>query len=179
MFNDVYKVDIHDGKLDKYVATPLTKTQSTLEAQGNGVEVVGIHPDTYRIEIYIYNKNLPSEIFTGSSCAQSSIDCVEVIAKSEKKEIFNKDWTFWKTTEWDEILDLVSFNKASSTLTTIETADKDVSGVYETNLRTGKRKLLYRNKINNISYAHVDEEGVVYGARFLEGGYPASAFFQS
>ena len=75
-------------------------------------------------------------------------------------------------------LDLVSFNKASSTLTTIETADKDVSGVYETNLRTGKRKLLYRNKINNISYAHVDEEGVVYGARFLEGGYPASVFFK-
>ena len=71
---------------------------------------------------------------------RSSVDCVEVIAKSEKKKTFNKDWTFWKTTEWDEILELVSFNKASSTLTTIETADMDVSGVYETNLKTGQKE---------------------------------------
>ena len=178
MFNDVYKVNINDGKLDKYVASPVRQPQYTFDAKGNVVAVVGINPDTYRIEVYIYNKNLPSEFFTGSACARSSVDCVEVTAKSEKKKIFNKDWTFWKTTEWDEILELVSFNNDSSTLTTIETADKDVSGVYETNLRTGKRKLLYRNKINNISYAHVDEEGVVYGARFLEGGYPASVFFK-
>ena len=27
-------------------------------------------------------------------------------------------------------------------------------------------------------YAHVDDEGVVYGARFFEGGYPASVFFK-
>ena len=178
MFNNVYKVNIYDGKLDKYVASPVRQPQYTFDTKGNVAAVRGINPDTFRIEIYIYNKNLPAEFFTGSACARSSVDCVEVTAKSEKKKIFNKDWTFWKTTEWDEILELVSFNKDSSTLTTIETADKDVSGVYETNLRTGKRKLLYRNKINNILYAHVDDEGVVYGARFLEGGYPASVFFK-
>ena len=178
MFNDLYKVNIYDGKIEKYVASPVRQPSYYFDRKGNVVAVRGINPDTFRIEIYTYNKNLPSEYFTGSACAKSSVECVEVLAQSNKKKIFNKDWTFWKTTEWDETLDLVAYNQESFTLTSIETADNNLSGVYETNLRTGKKKLLYRNKTVDIAYAHVDDEGVVYGARFLEGGYPASVYFK-
>ena len=70
MFNDVYKVNIYDGKLDKYVASPVRQPQYTFDVKGNVAAVRGMNPDTYRIEIYIYNKNLPAEFFTGSACAQ-------------------------------------------------------------------------------------------------------------
>ena len=52
-----------------------------------------------------------------------------------------------------------------------------MSGIYETNLSTGKRNLLYRHSVVDVGSVLVDDEGEVYGATFMDG-YPSIVYFK-
>ena len=44
MFNDLYKVNIYDGKIEKYVASPVRQPEYIFDRKGNVVAVRGINP---------------------------------------------------------------------------------------------------------------------------------------
>ena len=173
----LYKVDIFDGKLERYAVPPVKQPYYQFDANGQLVAVLGVNKDTFNFEIYLYNKNIPTETFVDSSCGDPSIDCIEVLGKKNGGRKKNPDWTFWKESTWDSRLGLVSFNKENNTLITIENQGYDLSGIYETNLSTGKRKLIYRHKTVDVRSALTDDDGNVYGATFMDG-YPSLVFFR-
>ena len=72
---------------------------------------------------------------------------------------------------------MISFNKENNTLITIENQGNDLSGIYETNLSSGKRKLIYRHKTVDVRSALTDDDGNLYGATFMDG-YPSLVFFK-
>ena len=175
-FNKLYKLNIYNGEMERYATSPVRSPYYVFDAKGNLMAAAGINPKTYGIEIYIYNKNLPVEYFSGSACSGRSEDCVEVVERRSQKTT-NKNWTFWKTTSWDEELSLVSYDKESNSLITIENIDNDLSGVYRTNLRTGDRKLIYRHDVVDIDSVLTDDESRVYGATLMDG-YHTIVFFK-
>ena len=176
-FNQLYKLNIYDGTMERYVTPPVRSPYYAFDAKGNVMAVSGINPKTYTNEIYIYNKFINSDYFSGSACSNQKTDCVEVTESKESK-IKNRDWTFWKTTDWDEDLRLVSYEKESNSLITIENdEDQDLSGIYRTNLRTGDRSLIYRHERVDIGWAHVDDDGKFYAASIMDG-YSGLVYFK-
>ena len=126
-----------------------------------------MNPDTFKFDLYIYNKNLPLNYFGGSSCSNlNETECIEVIGSSNKKKIYNKNWSFWKTVTWDDPLRMVAYD--DGIMYTIENNGNDLSGLYKTNLQSGKKSLIYRHDIVDIDGAMVDDEGIVYGAMLMD-----------
>jgi dipeptidyl aminopeptidase/acylaminoacyl peptidase len=173
----LYKVDIFDGEMERYAVPPVKQPYYQFDANGQLIAVRGVNKDTFDLEIYLYNKNIPTDTFVGSSCGDSEIDCIEAIGKKNGGRTKNPDWTFWKESSWDSRLQLISFNKENNTLITIENQGNDLSGIYETNLSNGKRKLIYRHKTVDVRSALTDDEGNLYGATFMDG-YPSLVFFK-
>jgi len=175
-FNRLYRLNIHNGEMERYATSPVRSPNYVFDAKGNLMAAAGINPKTYAVEIYIYTKNLPAEYFSGSACSVRADDCIVVIGEGSQK-IKNKNWTFWKTTSWDEELRLVSYDKESNSLITVENVDHDLSGVYRTNFRTGDRKLIYRHDVVDIDAVLTDDESKVYGATLMDG-YHTLIFFK-
>ena len=138
---------------------------------------MGVNKDTFDLQIYLYNKNIPTDYFVGSSCSGSEVDCIEVVERKSGSLSKNPDWTFWKSDSWDSRLELVSYNKDNNTLVTVENLGQDLSGIYRTNLANGKRKLIYRHDTVDVGSVLTDDEGNVYGATFMDG-YPSLVFFK-
>ena len=177
-FNKLYKLNTNNGELVRFATPPVRSPFYAIDESGRLAAVSGLNPKTFNIEIYIYNKNLPTEYFSSSPCAKFGIDCVEVVEKRSQKTS-NKNWTFWKSTNWEknEYLSLVSYNSESTTLFTIENSDSDLTGIYKTNLSTGEKKLMYRHSKVDIDDALTDDEGNVYAAKIMDG-YPSLAYFK-
>ncbi len=177
-FNKLYKLNTNNGELVRFATPPVRSPFYAIDESGRLAAVSGLNPKTFNIEIYIYNKNLPIEYFSSSPCAKFGIDCVEVVEKRSQKTS-NKNWTFWKSTNWEknEYLSLVSYNSESTTLFTIENSDSDLTGIYKTNLSTGEKKLMYRHSKVDIDDALTDDEGNVYAAKIMDG-YPSLAYFK-
>jgi len=177
-FNKLYKLNTNNGEMERFATPPVRSPFYAIDESGRLAAVSGLNPKTFNIEIYIYNKNLPTEYFSGSPCAKLGVDCVEVVEKRNQKTT-NKNWTFWKSTNWEknEYLSLVSYNSESTTLFTIENSDSDLTGIYKTNLSTGKKKLMYRHPRVDIDDALTDDDGNVYAAKIMDG-YPALAYFK-
>jgi dipeptidyl aminopeptidase/acylaminoacyl peptidase len=173
----LYKVDIFDGEMERYAVPPVKQPYYQFDANGQLIAVRGVNKDTFDLEIYLYNKNIPTDTFVGSYCGDSEIDCIEAIGKKNGGRTKNPDWTFWKESSWDSRLQLISFNKENNTLITIENQGNDLSGIYETNLSSGKRKLIYRHKTVDVRSALTDDDGNLYGATFMDG-YPSLVFFK-
>jgi len=175
-FHKLYKLNTNNGEIERYATSPVRDPYYVFDAKGNLMAVAGINPKTFNLEIYIYNKNLPVEYFSGSACSGQGVDCVEVVERKSQKTT-NKNWTFWRTTSWDEELSLVSYDKNTNSLITIENVDSDLSGIYRTNLRTGDRKLIYRHDVVDIDSVLTDDESNVYGATLMDG-YHTLVFFK-
>ncbi|MDP6181657.1 MAG: prolyl oligopeptidase family serine peptidase [SAR86 cluster bacterium] len=177
-FNKLYKLNTNNGEMERFATPPVRSPFYAIDESGRLAAVSGLNPKTFNIEIYIYNKNLPTEYFSNSPCTKFGIDCVEVVEKRNQKTT-NKNWTFWKSTNWEknEYLSLVSYNSKSTTLFTIENTDSDLSGIYKTNLSTGEKKLIYRHSRVDIDDALIDDEGNVYAAKIMDG-YPSLAYFK-
>jgi len=180
-YNPLYKMNIYDGRMERFATPPVKQPFYVSDYSGELVSVAGVNPDTFNVEIYVYNKNLPSEYFSQDSCYGVVEDCMETVGQNvTKARKLSKDWTFWKSVDFIEAdgrLQLVSYNAESNLLTTIESGGEDLTGLYETNLKTGARKLLYRNKNVDIRFALTDDEGNVFGAVAMDG-YPTSVFFK-
>ncbi len=177
-FNKLYKLNTNNGEMERFATPPVRSPFYAIDESGRLAAVSGLNPKTFNIEIYIYNKNLPTEYFSGSPCAKFGVDCVEVVEERNQKTT-NKNWTFWRSTNWEENenLSLVSYNSESSTLYTIENSDSDLTGIYKTNLSTGKKKLMYRHSTVDIDDALTDDEGNVYAAAIMDG-YPSIVYFK-
>ena len=173
----LYKVDIYDGELERYVVPPVKQPYYQFDSNGQLIAVVGVNRDTFDLQIYLYNKNIPTDFFVGSSCSGSEVDCIEVVERKSGSLSKNPDWTFWKSDSWDSRLELVSYNKDNNTLVTVENLGQDLSGIYKTNLTNGKRKLIYRHDTVDVGSVLTDDEGNVYGATFMDG-YPSLVFFK-
>lgn len=177
-FWKLYKVNVYDGKLERFVSPPVKNPFYAFDDNGELVAVRGIDPDTFSLEIYIYNKNLPAEYLVSSPCDGQEVDCIEVIGnKSSAKKTTNPDWTFWKSTPWDDRLQLISYDNESKSLVTVENLGNDLSGIYRTELTTGKRKLIYRHDRVDVGSVLTDDNGKVYAATFMDG-YPSLVFFK-
>jgi dipeptidyl aminopeptidase/acylaminoacyl peptidase len=173
----LYKVDIYDGEIERYAVPPVKQPYYQFDANGQLIAVVGVNKDTFDLQIYLYNKNIPTDYFVGSSCSGSEVDCIEVVERKSGSLSKNPDWTFWKSDSWDSRLELVSYNKDNNTLVTVENLGQDLSGIYRTNLANGKRKLIYRHDTVDVGSVLTDDEGNVYGATFMDG-YPSLVFFK-
>jgi len=176
-FNRLYKIDTSNGKMERYATPPVKQPMYVFDSTGNLIAVRGIDPKTFNVDIYIYNKNLPVDYLVGSSCSNRSIDCVEATAKKKGTSSSNPDWTFWKTGPWDERLRLISYDKDSKSLITIENQDNDLSGIYRTNLNTGSIKLIYRHENVEVGSVLTTEDGEVYAASFMDG-FPSLVYFK-
>ena len=115
----LYKVDIYDGEIERYAVPPVKQPYYQFDANGQLIAVVGVNKDTFDLQIYLYNKNIPTDYFVGSSCSGSEVDCIEVIERKSGSLSKNPDWTFWKSDSWDSRLELVSYNKDNNTLVTV------------------------------------------------------------
>ena len=173
----LYKVDIFNGELERYVVPPVRQPYYQFDSNGQLIAVLGVNRDTFDLQIYLYNKNIPTDYFIGSSCTGSEVDCIEVVERKSGSISKNPDWTFWKSDSWDSRLELVSYNKDNNTLVTVENLGQDLSGIYKTNLTSGKRKLIYRHDTVDVGSVLTDDEGNVYGATFMDG-YPSIVFFK-
>ena len=173
----LYKVDIFNGEIERYAVPPVRQPYYQFDANGQLIAVAGVNKDTFDLQIYLYNKNIPTEYFVGSSCSGSDVDCIEVVERKAGSISKNPDWTFWKSDSWDSRLELVSYNKDNNTLVTVENLGQDLSGIYRTNLTSGKRKLIYRHDTVDVGSVLTDDEGNVYGATFMDG-YPSLVFFK-
>ena len=173
----LYKIDIYDGEIERFAVPPVRQPFYQFDASGKLIAVVGVDRN-FDIQIYLYNKNIPIDYFVQSSCSKSDVDCIEVVERRPGKGLSkNPDWTFWKQDSWDSRLELVSYLEDKNKLITVENQGNDLSGIYETNLSTGKRKLLYRHSVVDVGSVLVDDEGEVYGATFMDG-YPSIVYFK-
>ena len=173
----LYKVNTDNGEIERYAVPPVREPYYQFDVNGQLIAVLGVNKD-YDVQIYLYNKNIPTEFFVGSSCQASEVDCIEVVEKKSGTKSKNPDWTFWKEDTWDSRLKLISYTKDTNNLITIENLGYDKSGVYETNLSTGKRKLLYRHKVVDVDNVLIDSEtGEPYAATFMDG-YHSAVFFK-
>ena len=177
LFFKLYKLNTNNGEIERYATPPVRQPQYVFDVKGNLMAVAGIDPDTYDVEIYIYNKNLPVEYFSRSACSGQSVDCVEAVVKKSPK-VKNENWTFWKSVAWDEELRVVSYDKESNSLITVENGDQDLSAIFKTNLRTGDRRLLYKHDAVDIGSVLTDEEGSVFGTTVMDG-YLSRVFFKA
>ena len=177
-FNKLYKLNTNNGEMVRVATPPVRSPFYAIDESGMIGAVSGLNPETFNIEIYIYNKNVPIDFFSGSACKNMDFDCVEVVEKRSQKTT-NKNWTFWKSTNWEdnEFLDLVSYNSKSKTLYTIENSNSDLTGIYKTDLTTGKKTLLYRHSTVDIDNALTDDQGNVYAASVMDG-YPSLVYFK-
>ena len=174
----LYKIDIFNGEIERYAVPPVREPYYQFDVNGQLIAVAGVNKDTFDLQIYLYNKNIPTDFFVGDSCGNSDIDCIEVVERKSGSKSKNPNWTFWKEDTWDSRLQLVSYIKDSNSLITIENLGYDKSGVYETNLSTGKRKLLYRHKTVDVRNVFIDPEtGKPYAASFMDG-YPSLVYFK-
>ena len=176
-FWKLYKLNVFDGKMKRFASPPVKQPFYAFEANGDLVAVSGVDPDTFNFKIYLYNKNLPVQYLVGSACPDGNIDCVEVIGKKSGSVSRNENWTYWKTAPWDNLLDLISYDKKSKSLITVENQNHDLSGIYQTNLSNGQRKLIYRHSTVDVGNVLTDDEGKVYAATFMDG-YPSTVFFK-
>ena len=112
-FWKLYKLNVFDGKMKRFASPPVKQPFYAFEANGDLVAVSGVDPDTFNFKIYLYNKNLPVQYLVGSACPDGDIDCVEVIGKKSGSVSRNENWTYWKTAPWDNLLDLISYDKKS------------------------------------------------------------------
>lgn len=173
----LYKIDIYDGEIERFAVPPVRQPFYQFDASGKLIAVVGVDRN-FDIQIYLYNKNIPIDYFVQSSCSKSDVDCIEVVERRPGKGLSkNPDWTFWKQDSWDSRLELVSYLEDKNKLITVENQGNDLSGIYETNLSTGKRNLLYRHSVVDVGSVLVDDEGEVYGATFMDG-YPSIVYFK-
>ncbi len=175
-YHKLYKVNTFRGDLELFAAPPVRNPSYLFDKDANLLGVSGMNPDTFKFDLYIYNKNLPLNYFGGSSCSNlNETECIEVIGSSNKKKIYNKNWSFWKTVTWDDPLRMVAYD--DGIMYTIENNGNDLSGLYKTNLQSGKKSLIYRHDIVDIDGAMVDDEGIVYGAMLMDG-YLNKVFFK-
>ena len=177
-FNKLYKLNTNNGEMMRFATPPVRDPFYVITESGLLAAVSGLNPKTFNIEIYIYNKNLTSDYFSGDSCSGRDTDCVEVIEKRNKKTL-NKNWTFWKSSDWksNERLSLVSYHPENKTLYTVENSISDLTGIYKTNLTTGKKQLLYRHPVVEIDRALTEDNGKVYAASIMDG-YPSIVYFK-
>ena len=178
-FNKLYKLNVYDGKMERFVSPPVKQPFYLFDNSGNLVAVQGVDPDTFNFEIYIYKKNNLADYLVGSACSGQSTDCLEVTGTKlgMSRKSTNSDWSFWKSTTWDDRLELVAYNAEAKSLVTIENDGNDLSGIFNTDLLSGKRELIYRHKTVDVGSALVDDESGVYGATFMDG-YPSLVFFK-
>ena len=177
LFFKLYKLNTNNGEMERYATPPVRSPQYVFDVKGNLMAVAGIDPDTYDVEIYIYNKNLPVEYFSRSACSGQSVDCVEAVVKKSSK-VKNENWTFWKSVAWDEELRVVSYDEESNSLITVENGEQDLSAIFKTNLKTGDRRLLYKHDAVDIGSVLTDEEGSVFGTTVMDG-YLTRVFFKA
>ena len=173
----LYKINIYDGEIKRYAVPPVKQPFYQFDANGQLIAVSGVDKDTFDLQIYLYNKNIPVDYFIGSPCQGSQIDCIEVIGQKAGSRSKNPNWTFWKEDSWDSRLELVSYQKDTKNLITVENQGNDLSGIYQTNLKTGKRKLIYSHDTVDVGAVLTDENGQVYAASFMDG-YPSLVFFK-
>ena len=174
----LYKIDTNNGDIERYAVPPVREPFYQFDVNGQLIAVSGVNKDTFDIQIYLYNKNIPTDFFVGSSCQGLDVDCIEVVERRSGSNSNNPDWTFWKEDSWDSRLRLVSYIKETNSLITIENLGYDKSGVYETNLTTGKRKLLYRHKVVDVGNVFIDPEtGKPFAASFMDG-YHSLVYFK-
>ena len=177
-FSKLYKLNVYDGKMERFASPPVKYPFYTFDNSGNLVAVRGIDPDTFNIEVYIYKKNNLANYLVGSACSGQSTDCLEVTGKKiGVSKSTNPDWTFWKSTSWDDRLELVAYDPEGKSLVTIENLGKDLSGIYKTDLANSKRQLIYRHDTVDVRSVLVDEDNKVYGATFMDG-FPSLVYFK-
>lgn len=174
----LYKLNVYDGKMERFASPPVKYPFYVFDNRGNLVAVSGVDPDTFNFEIYIYKKNNLANYLVGSACSGQATDCLEVTGKKTGiSKSTNSDWAFWKSTTWEEELELVSYNTETKSLITIENLDSDLTGIYETDLLSGQRKLMYRHNRVDIGSVLFDKDSGVYGATIMDG-YPSYIFFK-
>ena len=173
----LYKINIFNGDIERYAVPPVKQPFYQFDANGQLIAVSGVDKDTFDLQIYLYNKNIPTDFFVGNPCQGSAIDCIEVVGKKPGSKSKNPNWTFWKEDSWDSRLELISYQKDERKLITVENLGNDLSGIYETNLKTGKRNLIYRHTTVDVGSVLTDDKGRVYAASFMDG-YPSLVFFK-
>ena len=90
----LYKVDIFNGEIERYAVPPVRHPYYQFDANGQLIAVAGVNKDTFDLQIYLYNKNIPTEYFVGSSCSGLDVDCIEVVERKAGSISKNPDWTF-------------------------------------------------------------------------------------
>ena len=175
LFFKLYRVNVYDGKMERIASPPIRQPEYIYDTSGNLIAAGGINLN-YEVQIYIFNKNVPKELLSSKRFFQIDPSIERVIVSSPgKTKKKNPNWTLWRTTKWDETLLPISFDKEKGVLVTKEHGGQDLVGIYQTNFKDGKKKLIYRNKTVDIGSTYIDENDNLYAVG-LNNGYPSYVF---